>query len=83
MFAKKTSFSSDYNSYCNLPKNSSTEAKFNSLRISLVELTLAETKCEQLNYSQQEVVGKYILEQLKQKQELYQLEETGMISCWK
>ena len=78
-----TSFSSDYNSYCNLPKNSSTEAKFNSLRISLVELTLAETKCEQLNYSQQEVVGKYILEQLKQKQELYQLEETGMISCWK
>ena len=72
----------DYNDYCSLPKNSTTEAKFNSLRITLLELTLAEKKCEKLDFNDQEKVGKYIMEQLGQKRELFELEENDRIICW-
>jgi hypothetical protein len=78
-----SNFSKEYTEYCNLPKNSSAEAKFNVLRVNLIELTLAEKKCELLDYNDQELVGKYIIDQLKQKPDLFALEEGGMISCWK
>ncbi len=78
-----SNFSKEYTEYCNSPKNSSTEAKFNALRVNLIELTLAGKKCELLSYNDQEIVGIYILEQLKQKPDLFALEEGGMISCWR